>query len=361
MTTTGKIDLFDMEFDEVSFVPSGDNPSAHIVLSKVSPDLLDLSKKGPSIPKGTKAHAFSADPDGDGDMCATCGGSSGQHKAMFGKVSKAVPGATVDDLQETIDGWDMLTLEDPAAARDLMLEVATELEVDDETVALINALPVSKASGGTTTKKTQRGGTVALTDEQEAFITGLPEDQQDIARMVAEGVAGDDGGTTEVITTEDDDALALAKANPAVARLLEKAATDTAEATRIAKEERDLRVGREMVAKAETLTHLQGTVEEKTQTLSKAYESGDDVGDALFSSLTAANRQVEASDEEHFRAFGKAAPGQAVGTKAQEVDDKAKELMKADSNLTIEAARVKVYKAEPTLYVELQKEASHAG
>src|SRR5215472_11374295 len=29
-----QFDLFDLEFDEVSFVPGGDNPSAHIILSK---------------------------------------------------------------------------------------------------------------------------------------------------------------------------------------------------------------------------------------------------------------------------------------------------------------------------------------
>ena len=90
------LDLFDMEFDEISLVPSGDNPRAKIVMSKADPELLTLGK-------------------GDG-MCRTCGKSKKDCKCVS-KDEPVMDGPTQNpgdpslaDLLIAINSWNHLFL-----------------------------------------------------------------------------------------------------------------------------------------------------------------------------------------------------------------------------------------------------------
>src|ERR1019366_2904042 len=148
-----KVDLFSLEFDEISMVPSGDNPSAHIVMQKADPKSLKLVKGTSSgtMPKGMKAHAFQppATSDANQDACAAsgCGGSKAQHKAMFGKAGETdtIEVPSLEDLTDAIDAWDTLAVDDRTEAQQMLLDVAERLDASDAVVESIKALPVSKA------------------------------------------------------------------------------------------------------------------------------------------------------------------------------------------------------------------------
>src|ERR1019366_7086210 len=161
----------------------------------------------------------------------------------------------------------------------------------------------------------------------------------------------------------DDAALELAlgksDADPVLVAAVQKSRADAAEATEIAKHERELRVDREMLSKAEELTNLQGTPVEKAEVLKAAYGVSTEVGDKMFGQMTAANRQL-ADAGELFTAVGKSAPGQQASTHAEEAMTRAQEMVKADPKLTIEKAVVEVYKSDPGLYNrQMKEEATH--
>lgn len=118
------------------------------------------------------------------------------------------------------------------------------------------------------------------------------------------------------------------------------------EAERIAKEERDIRIRGEMIAKAEGLGFIQGTAIEKADILAKLNEVDPELAKQVEAMFTAANVQIEKGGL--FNEFGKSTP--AEGTAAAEVEAKAQELTKADPKLTHEQAIAKVYEADPALY-----------
>jgi len=386
-------DLFNLEFDEISMVPSGDNPAAHIVMSKADPELLKLNKAG-AVPANTSAGngtqpesgvsgstqtPTTGTPNAVGGQnttpCPTCDGDgkikgnttncpdcNGTGTVPVSKDDTAKP--TLLDLNKAILNWPSVAMEDQAKYQAVMLKVADDLGAGDDVVTAIKNLPVAvgKAASGTTNNDNQKGGTV-LTKEQQAVIDGLPDDQKslfaELSKADTDETNTDDGDGAVADITTDDEETALSKADPAIRKLVEKARAETAEATTIAKAERDLRVHREMVAKASEFKNLTGTAEEKAEILKAAYAVGEENGQKIEQMMKAANAQLDESGV--FTQFGKSAPGADLGTN-QEIEARAAELRKANPTMSVEKSKTTVLKSDPTLYDRLMKEsASHAG
>jgi hypothetical protein len=131
---------------------------------------------------------------------------------------------------------------------------------------------------------------------------------------------------------------------------IEKAEQAAQEATELAKAEREQRVTREFVAKAETLPHLPQKPGEFGPVLKSASEKlTKEEYDELDRVLKAANEQIERGSL--FKELGGAGgPGPGAGTDAfSEVQRKAEELRKADSSLSPERALQKAMESDPEL------------
>ena len=147
----------------------------------------------------------------------------------------------------------------------------------------------------------------------------------------------------------------LAKADPAVRALIEKQQADLAAATEIAKAEREARLSREYIAKAEDLPMLSADSEEgdgKAALAGLLRAAADRLlpedNERLNKVLKAANAQIAKSGL--FAEFGRAG---AQTTISKSVEGKAQELMKADPSLTFEQAQVKVMESDPSLAAAL--------
>ena len=381
-------DLFNIELDEVSLVSSGDNPAAEIVLSKAQPSSAQVHVPDPLTstpdPKqtatGTTCGQYTASSDGSG-MCATCGQMESKHTANISKDNDetsandliSATDAALDQAIDLIKDTDTTTL--PAEVQQALALVTSAggsidsamdaLGIFDPDKAGDNDLTTGNTGGGKAT--VMKGGNVGLTDEQKAIIDSLPEDQQSLfAPLIDETKPVGKSESVVDDTTEDDatDDEVLAKANPEIRRVIEKARNETAQALEIAKAaqaeaeaERDIRVHSEMVAKAAEFKNLTGTAEEKAEVLKSAYAVSAENGQTIENMMKAANAQLDDAGD-IFRAVGKAAPGAVAGAEA-EVEGKASELVKFDPTLSIEQARTRIFKAEPRLYEDYMKETAN--
>lgn len=323
-------DLFDlshMELDEISLVPAGDNNGAKTALSKAAPTGSDVDGPG-------DMHAF--EDAGDG-TCKTCGKSKkdGNHTP----VQKSLRDRILDVLKGVSD----------------------DESGDDD------------AEGDTIGKKTpRREAIVPESKTKEDIIKGLPdevrEDVQALMDLVKEEAEEDlidaldemnkgDEDDDETNDDGDDDAdvqKVLAKADPAVRKIIEKMQSDTATALAKAQAAEDARIDQEMLSKAASLKNIPGTPEEKAALLKEAYAVSDEFGKKYEQQQKAANAMLDEAHDKGFVAKGSDAPGDVtVGT---EVEKKAEALRKSDPNLTMEQAITKVYESEPHLYDETLKE-----
>jgi hypothetical protein len=217
------------------------------------------------------------------------------------------------------------------------------------------------------------GAELKLTAEEQAILDGLPDDAKpvlasllskavDVGKASAEADEGDDDGSGDDGGSgdqgESDDEV-IAKADPQLRRIIEKAqadatkaAKDAKDAAEIAKSERDKRVHNEMVEIAKSLPNIQGTDDDKAELLKAAYAVSQEHGDKILASFRAANNQL--ADTEFGREIGKSGGGS--NTVQTEVENKAKELQKADPKLSIEKARTTVLERDPDLYSRMMKE-----
>ena len=146
----------------------------------------------------------------------------------------------------------------------------------------------------------------------------------------------------------------LAKADPAVRALIEKAEQDAKQASEIAKAERDQRLDREFIAKAEALPMLST---DKTmlgallRRISEALSAED--ATAVTKMLDAANVQIAKGN-----LFSEMGRGGGETTVSKSVDAAAQELMKSQPGLTMEQAQAKVYETNPALLADAMTQES---
>ena len=166
-------------------------------------------------------------------------------------------------------------------------------------------------------------------------ITNFENDNEDIAKSV-------DGLSYEAI---------LAKAEPSVRALIEKQAADIKKAEDIAKVERDTRLTKEYISKAEALPNI--VVEDSDKgglagLLRRAAEAltPEDTA-SLEKALATANTQITKGDL--FSEFGR---GGAQTTISKSVDAIAEEIRKREPSLTMEQAQAKAYTENPDLFAE---------
>lgn len=240
---------------------------------------------------------------------------------------------------------------------DMVLDFVSLVPAGDDPMAQV---VISKAAPDHQ-QEDDMGDTISKDDlapEVVAYIEGLEAEVEDLSKSVDDLTTekttltealkkAEDEGT--IVKSEEEQRKALLeKADPAVRALIEKAEKDAEEAAKIAKAERDARLDREFISKAEAMPMLS---EDKTalggllRRISEALTTED--AEAVTKVLTAANAQIEKGNL--FTEFGS---GGAPTTVSKSVESAAEELRKQDPTLTIEQAQAKVYETNPDLLAE---------
>jgi hypothetical protein len=308
-------ELSDLALDRVSLVPSGDDPMAHVVLAKS--DKSNTSR--------SSAHTMHDQSGGRG----------------------------VTDAKHSVIKKD-----------DLPPEVVEYIEALEDSVDVLGA-EITKAH-------TALAKTKAKKDDGSDDDSGVDDDDTDDngGDEPGDDADGDDGGDD---TDDDDDsaddsddkkvkkgakvkATVLSKADPETRAYIEKMEADNreavkkanariAEAETIAKAERDLRIQREAVTKAQTLPMIAEDPNELAELLIAL--EGTPEGAKVEKLLMAANEAI--SKGNLFSEMGRTGAGVTSGNA---VEAAASELRKADPNLTPEQAIAKAYETNPDLYDE---------
>lgn len=282
----GRYRLTDMSLDFVSLVAAGDDPEAQVVLAKADPEGADLYVQGPI------------------KTCADC--QSRKKKCEAHQVNKSTekgsPSSTLpdSDLQE----------ENP------MGDIKKD-DLDPEVLAYVEGLETEVTT---------------LSAQVEKAEQDLQEKDDRIAKM-------------QPTDPEAAEKEMLAKADPALRSLIEKQQAQVAQAQEIAKAERDARLEREFLAKAETMPMI---AEDKAalggllRRISEALSAEDSA--AVEKVLKSANEAISKSNI--FKEFG---TGGGETTISKSVEAKAEEIRKADPSLTFEQAVAKAYDENPDL------------
>lgn len=229
---------------------------------------------------------------------------------------------------------------------------------------------ISKAAPNSTAHQEDRMGDTSISKddldpEVVEYIDGLEAEVDDLSKSVESVTAERDGLVAErdslkkslddaeasgaVIKSEDEQRKAmLAKADPAIRALIEKQEADLAEVKKAADAERDARLTREFIAKAETMpmvaedrTALGGLLRRLSEALSP-----EDTAE-VEKILKAANEQIAQGNV--FREFG--VDGGAV-TVSKSVEAAAQAIQKEDPSLTFEQAQAKAFERNPGLLTE---------
>ena len=206
-----------------------------------------------------------------------------------------------------------------------------------------------------------------LAPEVVAYIDGLEAENDTLAAQVEKSETDLADKDAEIVVKSDEitglkDTLSksapldpaaaekdlLSKADPVLRGIIEKAQKTAAEATEIAKAERDVRLTAEYISKAAALP----MINESTEGLAGLLRRAADVltvedNAALSTVLKAANEQIAKSN-----LFASLGSGGAETTISKSVTAQAQELMKADSSLTKAQAEAKVYDTNPDLFAQ---------
>lgn len=188
-----------------------------------------------------------------------------------------------------------------------------------------------------------------------AYIEGLEGENETLAKAVEDAEAENAELQSQIekmvpaeSTPEDIEKAALAKADPAVVALIQKQEQRLAEAEAIAKAERDTRLDREFISKAEQMPMLTEDPASFGPVLRRIAEnlSAEDAA-AVDTVLKAANAQIAAGN-----LFSTVGVTGATTTVAKAAEAKAAEIKKADPTLTDEQALAKAYETDPGLLAE---------
>lgn len=335
--------LSGMEYDEISLVTRGANQKAKIVLFK---------SDCPADHSSMKA----------GETCPTCGHKVGSkvRKGVVGRLAGLIKGsvdeALLDELEETIHEQDL----DPDT---LLGEPVHQQEknMPDIEADFIEGVDLSKLDD--------------LTDEQKAAVNDVLAK----AKAKVEEVTEDNTALTEAIDeleaqfsveeeNEDDPDLTkldeLAKSDPALAEVISKMQADTAAAQAEAKAAIEKAEQMEEIAKLGEQVTL---AKQWTPTISADPEALGlalrDIAKSCTATTYATIEQVIKSADtvaktakvlEETGSAGVPNPDSAIG----KLDAAATEIRKAEPELSVEEARAKALKDDPTLYREYRAEQS---
>lgn len=211
-------------------------------------------------------------------------------------------------------------------------------------------LPINDLSEGQQMPDIQKND---LDPEVLAYVEGLETEVTTLTAQVekAEADLTDKDATIAKMQPTDPEAAEkemLSKADPALRRLIEKSQADVAEAQSIAKAERDARLDREFIAKAEALPMLSEDPKVLGGLLRRIGDSlsAEDAA-AVEKTLAAANEQIAKGNL--FASFG---TGGGETTISKSVEAKAEEIQKSDPSLTKDQAIAKVYEDNPALLAQ---------
>lgn len=285
-----------MEFDFVSLVPAGDDGLAQVVLAKTA---------------GSDEHG----------MCVVCGK---KHKGKNYVHKSADDTDTSHTIRDNTSMEERMTATPDLAGLDPEVREYIEgLEADN--TELTEA--VTKAEAENVSKDTE------ITELRDTLSKSAPKDAE----------------SQEEITK-----ALLAKADPAVRALIEKTQADLAKSDAIAKAEREIRLGREFLSKAEAMPMLAAEPTEEGVSGKQAMASllrraADALAPDDFASLEkvlkTANTQITKGN-----LFSTLGSGGGETTISKSVTAMAGELRKQNPALTQEQAEAEVYSQNPDLY-----------
>lgn len=349
--------LSDLDLDFVSLVLSGDDPMARVVLAKSAPvekmssrSMPDLERvpgkqnwvdKAGGLPdfiERIAKHLHYEKGMDIGHAIATAvnqcrkwaAGGKDVNADTRAKAAKAIAEWEAKKAKSHVEkknpskGTPSLTLSATRTSEEaLMGSEINKDDLDPEVAAYIDALESTVTDLNSTVEKAQKD---------------LAEKDEQIAKM-----APKDAESSEEITKS-----LLSKADPAVRALIEKQQADLKEATEIAKAERDARLNREFISKAEALPALAVDPSDFGQVLRRMAEALDpqDV-EKIDTVLKSANEAIRAGAV--FSVSGRAG---ADTTVSASVLARAEEIRKADPTLTPEQAQAKAYQENPALLAE---------
>lgn len=183
-----------------------------------------------------------------------------------------------------------------------------------------------------------------LTVEKDAAEKERDEAKDALAKAEQDGLI--------VKSEEDIRKEALAKADPAVRMLIEKQEAELAEVRKAAEAERDARLTREFVSKAETLPMLSENKDDLGGLLRRMADAlSPEDNAAVEKMLSAANAQIAKGNL--FEEFGR---GGGTTTISKSVEAAAEEVRKAHPDWTPEQAVAHVYETNPGLLAEAMQE-----
>lgn len=238
--------------------------------------------------------------------------------------------------------------------------------------------PMAKATEAETVEKTDEATDEAAKadlrkDAGEVDFDALPEDvkkyidtlEDVVVQTVNKAVAQETPvaeATTEVEKSEAETETPVAKAeeteedllksaDPRLAAILKSARDEAAEATKVAKAERDLRVERELLAKAETYT-VPGDKSSVVAILKAATATGDAALISEIEKTFAAVTEVMKTTD-IFKEIGTDATG---GTQESGLEKVTKSMLDANPTLTRDQAVAAALEADPTLYTQYNSE-----
>jgi len=337
-----------MQIRFVSLVDRGAGHEAQVVLAK-----RDTSCKacGAEVGKSTvcpscgQAVVAKEDPgSGDSHVAVPMGDKNPQTKQK-GPADKGRKKLLVDgDPEDLIDhGSDEGTEGEPSA--DKKITKNNHGQVGATTVPLDRTPPEESMSG-----KIEKGDFTELPDEALEYIEKVEDrvleveaERDELAKKLtaAEAVA------TPVAKADESEAEDIFKGlTPGAREHIQKMETDLAEAQAIAKAERDARLDREFLAKAESLSGLAISAADLAPVLKGVGETSPELLAKVTEVLTAASNAVKESAL--FTEIGKRGSTESAG----KVEDIAKALQKADTKLTKEQAFAKALEDNPALYTE---------
>lgn len=201
-----------------------------------------------------------------------------------------------------------------------------------------------------------------LPEDVVDYIEGLEGAVEDLTKAASEKDTEIEGlkttlaeaeASSTVVKSEDEQYEALlAKADPAVRVMLERQREEIKKAQEVADAERDARLEREFISKAEALPMISENKSDLAGLLRRVHDALPAEDAAMVEKmLSDANTQIAKGNL--FGEFGRS--GQA-STISKSVDTRAQEVLKAHPEWTIDQAKAHVYEIDPDLFAQAMTE-----
>lgn len=351
--------LSDLDLDFISLVPAGDDPLAQVVIAKAEP--VEISKPG----KKYRPNPKSSPKEIAGSHGHKPHGPSILWPALYEHLRKK--GYSKEKAARISNSaWNKkkagMKTNTPTSVRGLV----KGLIIKHEEAALLDAVfnPESDKSGEADTESstipandpTGEETNVAdeitkddLPDEVVEYIEALEAEVTNLNEAVTKAK---EAPVVEKAEPSDPFEAALAKADPAVAEILKAQKAQIEQAEAIAKAERDARLEREFISKAEQLPMISDNKAELAGLLRTVAEKlAPAEVEKVETLLKAANAQIAKGNL--FSEFGRSG---AETTVSKSVKAMAEGIRKDRPELTVEQAESLVYEQHPDLYMASLKE-----